>query len=59
MMVLSKLFSDNNKEAEILANVGIYENDSAHLLYEVDAQYLSLSKDKIVIEVQKRRNRKQ
>ena len=53
-------FSDNNKEAEILlANVGIYENDSAHLLYEVDAQYLSLSKDKIVIEVQKRRNRKQ
>jgi hypothetical protein len=47
-----KAFSDNSKEAELLLeNVSVYRNDSGEHLYNTNAQYLSLSKDKISIEI--------
>ena len=47
-----KAFSDNSKEAELLLeNVSIYKNDTGSHLYDVDAQYLSLNRDKISIEI--------
>ncbi len=47
-----KAFSDNSKEAEILLeDVQVYENITGELLYKVEAQYLSLNKDKISIEL--------
>ena len=47
-----KAFSDNSKEAELLLeNVSVYRNDSGEHLYDVDAQYLSLNRDKISIEI--------
>lgn len=47
-----KAFSDNSKEAELLLeNVSVYRNDSGEHLYDIDAQYLSLNRDKISIEI--------
>ena len=47
-----KAFSDNSKEAELLLeSVSVYKNDTGEHLYDVDAQYLSLNRDKISIEV--------
>ncbi len=47
-----KAFSDNSKEAEVLlGDVEVYRNDSGEYLYDTDAQYLSLNREKISIEV--------
>lgn len=47
-----RAFSDNSKEAEILLeDVKVYSNDSGALLYDVESQYLSLDRPKIVIEM--------
>ena len=47
-----KAFSDNSKDAELLLeNVSVYKNDSGQHLYDINAQYLSLNKDKISIEI--------
>ena len=47
-----KAFSDNSKEAELLLeNVSVYKNDSGKHLYDIDVQYLSLSRGKISIEI--------
>lgn len=47
-----KAFSDNSKEAELLLeNVSVYRNDSGEHLYDIDAQYLSLNRNKISIEI--------
>ncbi len=47
-----KAFSDNSKEAELLLeNVSVYRNDSGKHLYDINAQYLSLNRDKISIEI--------
>lgn len=47
-----KAFSDNSKEAELLLeDVSVYKNDTGTHLYDVDAQYLSLDRDKISIEI--------
>ncbi len=47
-----KASSDNSKEAELLlTEVSVYVNDSGVHLYDVDAQYLSLHRDKISIEI--------
>ena len=47
-----KAFSDNSIEAELLLeNVEVFKNISGELLYEIDAQYLSLQKDNISIEI--------
>ena len=47
-----RVFSDNSKEAELLLeNVSVYKNDSGKHLYDIHAQYLSLNRDKISIEI--------
>ncbi|ENB2044980.1 MULTISPECIES: hypothetical protein [Vibrio harveyi group] len=47
-------FSDNSKEAEVLlGDVKVYANDTGEYLYDVDSQYLSLDRSKIVIEMRK------
>lgn len=47
-----KAFSDNSKEAELLLeNVSVYQNDSGEHLYDTNAQYLSLNRDRISIEI--------
>lgn len=49
-----KAFSDNAREAELLMeDVSVYRNDSGDHLYDVDAQYLSLKRDKISIEIRR------
>lgn len=51
-----KAFSDNSKEAELLLeNVTVYKNDSGERLYDINAQYLSLNRNKISIEIRKTR----
>lgn len=47
-----KAFSDNAKEAELLLeDVAVYKNDTGEYLYNIDAQYLSLNRGKISIEI--------
>lgn len=54
-----KTFSDNYKEAELLlTDVSVRRNDSGEDLYDVDAQYLSLNKDKISIEIRQPNRKK-
>ncbi|MGN2613014.1 DUF6338 family protein [Aliivibrio fischeri] len=45
-------FSDDSKEAEILlSDVVVYKNDTGEQMYEVNSQYLSLDRTKIIIEM--------
>lgn len=47
-----KAFSDNSKDAELLLeSVSVYKNDTGQHLYSIGAQYLSLSRGKISIEI--------